>query len=722
MISGILASPGIAFGKALLLKEDEIVIDRKKISADQVDQEVERFLSGRAKASAQLETIKTKAGETFGEEKEAIFEGHIMLLEDEELEQEIIALIKDKHMTADAAAHEVIEGQASALEELDDEYLKERAADVRDIGKRLLRNILGLKIIDLSAIQDEVILVAADLTPSETAQLNLKKVLGFITDAGGRTSHTSIMARSLELPAIVGTGSVTSQVKNDDYLILDAVNNQVYVNPTNEVIDKMRAVQEQVASEKAELAKLKDLPAITLDGHQVEVCANIGTVRDVEGAERNGAEGVGLYRTEFLFMDRDALPTEEEQFAAYKAVAEACGSQAVIVRTMDIGGDKELPYMNFPKEENPFLGYRAVRIYPEFAGLFRTQLRAILRAASFGNAQLMIPMVHSLDQILWVKGEIQKAIVELKRDGLRHAETITLGIMVEVPSVCYIIDHFCDEVDFFSIGSNDMTQYLYAVDRNNPRVSPLYNPITPSFLRMLQQIITTAHQRGKWVGICGELGGESRYLPLLLGLGLDELSMSSPRIPAVKSQLRQLDSEACRELARQACECRSAQEIEALLTAFTPEEDVRPLLALENIFVDQDFSNKEQAIQFLCGNLGVNGRTEHPFELEEDVWQREEIVTTGVGFGVAIPHTKSQWIRHSSISIARLAKPIGWQSEMGEVELVIMLTLGANEGMNHVKVFSQLARKLVNKNFRQSLFAAQDAQSILTLLETELTF
>ncbi|MGT5983287.1 fructose PTS transporter subunit IIA [Escherichia coli] len=400
----------------------------------------------------------------------------------------------------------------------------------------------------------------------------------------------------------------------------------------------------------------------------------------------------------------------------------AAGDKPIIFRTMDIGGDKSIPYLNIPQEENPFLGYRAVRIYPEFAGLFRTQLRAILRAASFGNAQLMIPMVHSLDQILWVKGEIQKAIVELKRDGLRHAETITLGIMVEVPSVCYIIDHFCDEVDFFSIGSNDMTQYLYAVDRNNPRVSPLYNPITPSFLRMLQQIVTTAHQRGKWVGICGELGGESRYLPLLLGLGLDELSMSSPRIPAVKSQLRQLDSEACRELARQACECRSAQEIEALLTAFTPEEDVRPLLALENIFVDQEFSNKEQAIQFLCGNLGVNGRTEHPFELEEDVWQREEIVTTGVGFGVAIPHTKSQWIRHSSISIARLAKPIDWQSEMGEVELVIMLTLGANEGMNHVKVFSQLARKLVNKNFRQSLFAAQDAQSILTLLETELTF
>ncbi|MEG2830120.1 MAG: phosphoenolpyruvate--protein phosphotransferase, partial [Edwardsiella sp. (in: enterobacteria)] len=311
MISGILVSPGIAFGKALLLKEDEIVISRKKITADEVEQEIARFKDGRDKAAQQLEAIRQKASETLGEEKAAIFEGHIMLLEDEELEQEIIALIKDNAMSAEAAAREIIEGQATALEELDDEYLKERAADVRDIGKRLLKNILGMTIIDLGAIQDEVILVATDLTPSETAQLNLDKVLGFITDLGGRTSHTSIMARSLELPAIVGTSDVTQQVKNGDYLILDAVNNKVYLNPTAETIDALKAVQTQYINEKNELAKLKDLPAITLDGHQVEVCANIGTVRDVAGAERNGAEGVGLYRTEFLFMDRDALPTEE---------------------------------------------------------------------------------------------------------------------------------------------------------------------------------------------------------------------------------------------------------------------------------------------------------------------------------------------------------------------------------------------------------------------------
>ncbi len=586
MISGILASPGIAFGKALLLKEDEIVIDRKKISADQVDQEVERFLSGRAKASAQLETIKTKAGETFGEEKEAIFEGHIMLLEDEELEQEIIALIKDKHMTADAAAHEVIEGQASALEELDDEYLKERAADVRDIGKRLLRNILGLKIIDLSAIQDEVILVAADLTPSETAQLNLKKVLGFITDAGGRTSHTSIMARSLELPAIVGTGSVTSQVKNDDYLILDAVNNQVYVNPTNEVIDKMRAVQEQVASEKAELAKLKDLPAITLDGHQVEVCANIGTVRDVEGAERNGAEGVGLYRTEFLFMDRDALPTEEEQFAAYKAVAEACGSQAVIVRTMDIGGDKELPYMNFPKEENPFLGWRAIRIAMDRGEILRDQLRAILRASAFGKLRIMFPMIISVEEVRALRKEIEIYKQELRDEGKAFDESIEIGVMVETPAAATIARHLAKEVDFFSIGTNDLTQYTLAVDRGNDMISHLYQPMSPSVLNLIKQVIDASHAEGKWTGMCGELAGDERATLLLLGMGLDEFSMSAISIPRIKKIIRNTNFEDAKVLAEQALAQPTTDELMTLVNKFIEEKnnllihEMRPNLLL----------------------------------------------------------------------------------------------------------------------------------------------
>ncbi|QCR35394.1 phosphoenolpyruvate-protein phosphotransferase PtsI [Nissabacter sp. SGAir0207] len=572
MISGILVSPGIAFGKALLLKEDEIIIDRKKISAEQVESEVERFLAGRAKASAQLEIIKTKAGETFGEEKEAIFEGHIMLLEDEELEQEIIALIKDEHATADAAAYAVIETQANALEDLDDEYLKERAADVRDIGKRLLRNILGMHIVDLGSIQDEVILVATDLTPSETAQLNLNKVLGFITDLGGRTSHTSIMARSLELPAIVGTSDVTKQVTNGDYLILDAVNNHIYVNPTADVIDELKAVQNQYLTEKNDLAKLKDLPAITLDGHQVEVCANIGTVRDVAGAERNGAEGVGLYRTEFLFMDRDALPTEEEQFQAYKAVAEAVGSQAVIVRTMDIGGDKDLPYMNLPKEENPFLGWRAIRICMDRKEILHAQLRAILRASSFGKLRIMFPMIISIEEVRELKQELEMLKAQLRDEGKSFDETIEVGVMVETPAAAAIAHHMAKEVDFFSIGTNDLTQYTLAVDRGNELISHLYNPMSPAVLSLIKQVIDASHAEGKWTGMCGELAGDERATLLLLGMGLDEFSMSAISIPRIKKIIRNTNFEDVKALADEALAQPTAQELMNLVNKFIEEK------------------------------------------------------------------------------------------------------------------------------------------------------
>ncbi|EEQ05547.1 phosphoenolpyruvate-protein phosphotransferase PtsI [Yersinia bercovieri] len=572
MISGILVSPGIAFGKALLLKEDEIVINRKKISADQVEQEVERFKTGRAKAAEQLEAIKTKAEASLGEEKAAIFEGHIMLLEDEELEQEIIALIKDEHATADAAAYSVIEGQAKALEELDDEYLKERAADVRDIGKRLLKNILGLNIVDLSAIQDEVILVATDLTPSETAQLNLDKVLGFITDLGGRTSHTSIMARSLELPAIVGTTDVTKQVQNGDYLILDAVNNKVYLNPTADIIEQLRAVNNQYITERNDLAKLKDLPAITLDGHQVEVVANIGTVRDIAGAERNGAEGVGLYRTEFLFMDRDSLPTEEEQFQAYKAVAEAMGSQAVIVRTMDIGGDKDLPYMNLPKEENPFLGWRAIRIAMDRKEILHAQLRAILRASAFGKLRIMFPMIISVEEVRELKAELELLKSQLREENKTFDETIEVGVMVETPAAAVIARHLAKEVDFFSIGTNDLTQYTLAVDRGNELISHLYNPMSPSVLGLIKQVIDASHAEGKWTGMCGELAGDERATLLLLGMGLDEFSMSAISIPRIKKIIRNTNFEDVKVLAEQALAQPTAKELMDLVTTFIEEK------------------------------------------------------------------------------------------------------------------------------------------------------
>ncbi|MFI0489765.1 MAG: phosphoenolpyruvate-protein phosphotransferase PtsI [Yersinia sp. (in: enterobacteria)] len=572
MISGILVSPGIAFGKALLLKEDEIVINREKILADQVEQEIARFLTARNKTSAQLTVIKEKAEKSLGVEKAAIFEGHIMLLEDEELEHEIIALIKDDKQSADAAAYSVIEGQAKALEELDDEYLKERAADVRDIGKRLLKNILGLTIVDLSAIPDEVILVATDLTPSETAQLNLEKVLGFITDLGGRTSHTSIMARSLELPAIVGTTDVTKHVKNSDYLILDAVNNKIYVNPTNEVISELKSIWKQYVAERHELAKLKDLPAITLDGHQVEVVANIGTVRDIAGAERNGAEGVGLYRTEFLFMDRDSLPTEEEQFQAYKAVAQAMSPQPVIVRTMDIGGDKDLPYLNLPKEENPFLGWRAIRIAMDRKEILHAQLRAILRASAFGKLRIMFPMIISVEEVRILKAELDLLKRQLREEKKDFDETIEVGVMIETPAAAVIARHLAKEVDFFSIGTNDLTQYTLAVDRGNELISHLYNPMSPSVLGLIKQVIDASHAEGKWTGMCGELAGDERATLLLLGMGLDEFSMSAISIPRIKKIIRNTNFEDVKVLAEQALAQPTADVLMALIDKFIEEK------------------------------------------------------------------------------------------------------------------------------------------------------
>ncbi|MEY0037580.1 phosphoenolpyruvate-protein phosphotransferase PtsI [Providencia rettgeri] len=572
MISGILVSPGFAFGQALILKEDPIVVSTKKIADDQVDKEIARFIEGRNKSAEQLNLIKEKAEKNLGAEKAEIFEGHIMLLEDEELEQEIVSLIKGDKKTADAAAYSVIEDQAQALESLDDEYLKERAADVRDIGKRLLKNILNIPIVDLSAISEEVILVAADLTPSETAQLNLDKVLGFITDLGGRTSHTSIMARSLELPAIVGTSDATSKIKNGDFIVLDGVNNTIHLNPSETEIDKLKAFRDEYLREKEELAKLKDLPAITLDGHQVEVCANIGTVRDVAGAERNGAEGVGLYRTEFLFMDRDSLPTEEEQFQAYKAVAEAMGSQAVIVRTMDIGGDKDLPYMNLPKEENPFLGWRAIRICLDRKEILHSQLRAILRASKFGKLRIMFPMVISVEEVRELKAELEMLKAQLREEGKAFDESIEVGVMVETPAAAVIARHLAKEVDFFSIGTNDLTQYTLAVDRGNELISHLYNPMSPAVLNLIKQVIDASHAEGKWTGMCGELAGDERATLLLLGMGLDEFSMSAISIPRIKKLIRNASFTDTQALAEQALAQPTADELMKLVDTFIQEK------------------------------------------------------------------------------------------------------------------------------------------------------
>ena len=574
MITGIPASPGIVFGKALVLKEEKIVLDTQKISEDQVEAEVARFYAGREAAVEQLNSIHQRALKSLGEEKAAIFEGHLMILEDEELEEEIIDYLRSQKVNASVAASKIIDQQVEMLSEIDDEYLKERAGDIRDIGNRLIKNILGMHIVDLGDITEESILVAYDLTPSETAQLNLEKVLGFITDIGGRTSHTSIMARSLELPAIVGTNDVTARVNTGDYLILDAVNNRVYVNPTQAEIDELKTLEAKLAEEKAELAKLKDLPAVTLDGHKVEVVANIGTIRDCEGAHRNGAEGVGLYRTEFLFMDRDQLPSEEEQFIAYKEVVEAMEGRLVVLRTMDIGGDKELPYLNLPKEMNPFLGWRAVRIALDRREILHAQLRAVLRASAFGKLAVMFPMIISVEEIRELKSVLETLKAELRAEGKAFDENIQVGVMVETPSAAVNAKFLAKEVDFFSIGTNDLTQYTLAVDRGNELISHLYNPMSPSVLGLIKQVIDASHAEGKWTGMCGELAGDERATLLLLGMGLDEFSMSAISVPHIKKLVRHVSYQEAKALADEALQKPTAAEIEQLIQAFLAEKSL----------------------------------------------------------------------------------------------------------------------------------------------------
>lgn len=568
MITGIAASPGIVFGKALVLKEEPIVLNTQKITATQIDAEKAKFFAGREKAAAQLTAIKEKARRTLGEEKEAIFEGHLMILEDEELEEEILSYVEENLVTADVAASKIIDMQASMLAEIDDEYLKERAGDIRDIGNRLIRNILGMNIVDLGDIQEEAILVAYDLTPSETAQLNLDKVLGFVTDIGGRTSHTSIMARSLELPAVVGTNNVTSLVNTGDILILDAINNEVHINPSAEQLEKAKALQTKIAEEKAELAKLKDLPAETLDGHRIEVVGNIGTIRDVDGVLRNGGEGVGLYRTEFLFMDRNQLPGEEEQFQAYKEIVEAMNGKLVVLRTMDIGGDKELPYLELPKEMNPFLGWRAVRIGLVRREILDTQLRAVLRASAFGKLAVMFPMIISVEEIRELKAIIAELKAELHTEGKAFDNNLQIGVMVETPSAAVNARHLAKEVDFFSIGTNDLTQYTLAVDRGNELIAHLYNPLTPSVLNLIKQVIDASHAEGKWTGMCGELAGDVRATALLLGMGLDEFSMSAISVPHVKKLVRNINYTDAKALADKALDQSTAADIERLVDEF----------------------------------------------------------------------------------------------------------------------------------------------------------
>ncbi|HEI9707895.1 TPA: phosphoenolpyruvate--protein phosphotransferase [Staphylococcus aureus] len=567
LIKGIAASDGVAIAKAYLLVEPDLTFDKNEKVTD-VEGEVAKFNSAIEASKVELTKIRNNAEVQLGADKAAIFDAHLLVLDDPELIQPIQDKIKNENANAATALTDVTTQFVTIFESMDNEYMKERAADIRDVSKRVLSHILGVELPNSSMIDESVVIVGNDLTPSDTAQLNKEFVQGFATNIGGRTSHSAIMSRSLEIPAIVGTKSITQEVKQGDMIIVDGLNGDVIVNPTEDELIAYQDKRERYFADKKELQKLRDADTVTVDGVHAELAANIGTPNDLPGVIENGAQGIGLYRTEFLYMGRDQMPTEEEQFEAYKEVLEAMGGKRVVVRTLDIGGDKELSYLNLPEEMNPFLGYRAIRLCLAQQDIFRPQLRALLRASVYGKLNIMFPMVATINEFREAKAILLEEKENLKNEGHDISDDIELGIMVEIPATAALADVFAKEVDFFSIGTNDLIQYTLAADRMSERVSYLYQPYNPSILRLVKQVIEASHKEGKWTGMCGEMAGDETAIPLLLGLGLDEFSMSATSILKARRQINGLSKNEMTELANRAVDCATQEEVIELVNNY----------------------------------------------------------------------------------------------------------------------------------------------------------
>ena len=563
---GIAASDGIAIAKVFKLEEANLEVVADKVL--DIDAQLVQFEDAICKTVSDLEKIKIKAVTSLGEEEAQVFNAHINMVQDPELVGQTNEKIKSEGVNAAFAFNEVANQFIAMFEGMDNEYFRERVADIKDVKKRILAHLLGVVLNDPSTIDEKVIVVADDLTPSDTAQLDRNYVLGFATNIGGKTSHSAIMARSLEIPAIVGMGTILEELKDGELVILDGLEGIVISNPSEDQVTDYEAKIAEIKAMKDELKKLKKEPTITADGYHVELAANIGTPEDAKGATANGAEGVGLYRTEFLYMDRVELPTEEEQFTAYKAVLEEMKEKPVIVRTLDIGGDKELPYLQLPHEMNPFLGYRAIRICLDRKDLFKTQLRALLRASIYGKLYVMFPMIATLNEFREAKTMLLDVKAELIAEGMKVSEEIKIGMMVEIPSAAILADQFAKEVDFFSIGTNDLIQYSMAADRMSEKVTYLYQPYNPSILRLIKMVIDASHKEGKWTGMCGEMAGDKTAIPLLIGLGLDEFSMSATSILAARKQINNLSKKEMEEMAETALNMSTVDEVIELVKKF----------------------------------------------------------------------------------------------------------------------------------------------------------
>jgi len=717
---GVAVSPGIGKGKAVII--GGLALPRELSTAKCEDPKHEERHIERALATVR-ERIKTMLARSISPTEAAVLKAHLSIVDDVSFAEKLAEFIADGRQAGQALV-ETAQFFISVLQHSESAYIRDRAVDVQEIGLRLLEEIYGSQLTASAVeLQEPSVVVAESIAPQQLLGMNRQWLSGLVLEYAGTTSHTVILARSLGIPTVVGVKDAPVLLPAGRNIVVDAYRGLVVPNGTVAVERFYERERHAIEGRQLRLGHNKYVQAITTDGRRLEVAANVSSAQEVSAACANGAESIGLFRTEMLFIGRDRAPSEEEQFAIYKEAIDSAADRALIIRTIDIGADKPVPHLNLPHEVNPYLGFRGMRIYAEHRELIRTQLRAILRASAFGRVQIMAPMVSTLEEVLWLKRQIAELQLELASRSIPFNPAVPIGIMVEVPSVAFILDQLCAEVDFFSIGTNDLNQYFLAVDRDNAKVAELSSVRHPSFVRFLKHIVDQVHAHGKWIGMCGEMAGDILNLPLLVGLGLDEISASASQVPMLKNRISSLSARACEGLLSGAMACTHLREVEDLLKEQNhSEEETRPLLDSQLVVLGSDSESKEEAIRELIDLLYVAGRTEEADRLEEVVWRRESAYSTGLGHGFAIPHCKSDAVSANSIAILKLRKPIEWGSLDGKaVQVVILLAVRESDaGNSHMKALAKLARKLMDEKFREHLLEMYNSEHMLAYLSREL--
>jgi fructose-specific PTS system IIA-like component len=716
---GLAVSSGIGVGEAVLVRDMAWPADIAQERAG--DPVIEQGRVTRAIALVEASIRALQAHGVSGIEA-AILGAHAAIVADVSLAETIAARVA----AGRSAGHAVIDAGelfAARLRGAANPALRERAADIQDICRQVLDALYGRSASRLATrLTTPSVIVAETLSPQQLLAFDRQWVSGLVLENAGTTSHTVILARSFGIPAIVGVPRVTRTLAAAEPVIVDGHRGLVVTHLTPETRRFYDHERRRRRSRQAALARVSAAPALTVDGRRIEVGANVSSAEELGPARGSGADGIGLFRTELLFSERSDMPSEDTQYRIYVEAVGAMAGRPVIVRTMDLGGDKPVTSVTLPPEPNPFLGYRGVRTYPDNQDLVRAQLRAIARASAYGRIQLLLPMVSSIEEVLWVKALVAEVQDELGSAGFAFDPAMPLGIMMEVPAVSFMLDRLAAEVDFFSIGTNDLCQYFFAADRGNAKVAGLTSVTHPGFLRFLKQIVDQIRRLGKWVGMCGEMAGDVRLLPLLVGLGLDEVSASVSQIPALKDRISRLSAADCEAFLARALACDRSDEVEALVDGARSIERPRPLVEPELVRLDGECASKEEAIRALVDAFYVGGRTEEPHRIEEAVWMREAQYSTGLGHGIAVPHCKTDAVTSDSIGVLKLRAPIEWGSLDGEpVRMVLLLaTRESNIDGRHLKVFSRLARKLMDQGFREQLFGVDDAMGVIHHLSGEL--